>query len=190
MIRVVLATANRDKAAEIGAVLSGLELVPRPEWVPEIDEVGATLEDNARLKARAVTEATGEVALADDTGLEVEALDGGPGVRTARFAGEEASYADNVDKLVRSLEGVGNRRARFRTIALATFPDGGELVAEGAVEGRIAEQPRGSGGFGYDPVFVPVGGGGLTFAEMSPASKNALSHRGRAFRRLSELLGS
>lgn len=189
-MRLVLATANPDKVAEIAALLTGVQLAPRPPALPEVDESGQTLEENARLKARAVVEATGAAAVADDTGLEVAALGGAPGVRSARYAGEDASYADNVAKLIGALEGVGDRRARFRTVALACFPDGREVVAEGAVEGVITDEPRGDGGFGYDPVFLPEGGEGRTFAEMTPEQKNSLSHRARAFTRLAELLAS
>lgn len=189
-MRLVLATANPDKAAEIAAILEGHELVPRPAKAPEVEETGTTLEENARLKAVALVEVTGEAAVADDTGLEVVALGGAPGVYSARFAGLHATYADNVDKLVSSLRGTGDRRARFRTVAVARFPDGREMMAEGVVEGMITEYPRGTGGFGYDPVFAPDGGDGRTFAEMSPVEKHALSHRGRAFRALAEQLSA
>ena len=187
-VRFVLATANADKAAEIAAILAGFELVPRPASVAEVDETGDTLEDNARLKAVALVEATGTAAVADDTGLEVEALGGAPGVRSSRFAGEGATYADNVAKLLRDLGGRPDRRARFRTVALARFPDGREVVAEGVVDGAIAARPRGTTGFGYDPVFVPDDGDGRTFAEMTSDEKHAVSHRGRAFRALAALL--
>jgi len=193
-LRLVLATANPDKAAEIAEILTqesvaGVELLPRPADVPEVDETGDTLEANARLKARTLAAATGVAALADDTGLEVDALGGAPGVISSRYAGAHASYADNVAKLLAELEAVGarrpeQRRARFRTVAVAVLPDGRELVAEGVVAGTIADAPSGEGGFGYDPVFVPDGGDGKTFAEMSPAAKHACSHRGRAFRAL------
>ncbi|HET9443258.1 MAG TPA: RdgB/HAM1 family non-canonical purine NTP pyrophosphatase [Acidimicrobiales bacterium] len=180
----MLATANPDKAAEIAAVLDGFELVPRPASVAEVDETGSTLVENARLKAVALVEATGLAAVADDTGLEVEALDGAPGVHSSRFSGEGASYADNVAKLLRDLAGRADRRARFRTVALARFPDGREVVAEGVVDGVIAGEARGHAGFGYDPVFVPDDGDGRTFAEMTAEEKHAVSHRGRAFRAL------
>jgi XTP/dITP diphosphohydrolase len=183
-VRLVLATANPDKAVEIAALLPGFEVVPRPWELPDVEETEDTLEGNARLKAVAVAEATGEVALADDTGLEVLALGGRPGVRAARYAGPGATYADNVAKLLAELHDVADRRARFRTVALARFPDGREVVAEGAVEGSIAGRPRGINGFGYDPVFVPTDGDGRTFAEMTRAEKEAVSHRGRAFRAL------
>src|SRR5262249_53401198 len=161
-----------------------------PADVPEVDETGSTLEENARLKAVALTEATGHAALADDTGLEVDALDGAPGVYSSRYSGEHATYADNVAKLLGALEGVpaDRRTARFRTVALVRFPDGRELVAEGAVTGTIASYARGEDGFGYDPVFVPDEGDGRTFAEMTLAEKSAVSHRGRAVRAAAALL--
>jgi XTP/dITP diphosphohydrolase len=191
-VRLVLATANPDKVVEIAAILgAGVELVPRPESVPDVVEDGDTLEDNARLKALAIVEATGEAAVADDTGLEVDALDGAPGVYSARFAGEDATYADNVNKMLASLAGhpePGERRARFRTVALARFADGSEVIAEGIVDGWIATESRGAAGFGYDPLFIPDDGDGRTFAEMRPGEKHAVSHRGRAFRALREAL--
>ncbi len=187
-MRLVLATANPDKAVEIAALLPGFEVVSRPPELPDVDETADTLEGNARLKAVAVAEVTGEVAVADDTGLEVPALGGRPGVRAARYAGPGATYADNVAKLLAELEGVADRRARFRTVALARFPDGREVVAEGTVAGSIAGRPRGTNGFGYDPVFVPDDGDGRTFAEMTRAEKEAVSHRGRAFRALLDRL--
>jgi len=186
--RFVLASANPDKVAEMEAILApaGLELVPRPAGVPEVDETGDTLLDNARLKAVALVDATGLPAVADDTGLAVDALDGAPGVRSSRYAGPSATYEDNVAKLLVALEGIPDdrRTARFETVALARFPDGAEVVATGTVEGRIATRPRGDGGFGYDPVFVPVEGDGRSFAEMTAGEKHDLSHRGRAFRAL------
>jgi XTP/dITP diphosphohydrolase len=188
--RYVLATANPDKAAEMQQILGpAVELLPRPDWVGEVEETGDTLEENALLKARALADATGRPAIADDTGLEVDALDGAPGVYSSRFAGEHATYADNVAKLLASLDGVTDRAARFRTVAVVVWPDGRELVAEGDVKGSIALSARGSHGFGYDPVFVPDGDG-RTFAEMSAAEKHSMSHRGRAFRALSSLLPS
>lgn len=192
--RYVLATANPDKAAEVRHILAEAlgeaDLVDRPSGVPEVVEDGDTLEANARLKAAALVEATGDVAIADDTGLEVDALGGAPGVLAARYAGEQATYADNVAKLLRELGGTppAERTARFTTVALARFVDGSEIVAIGEVSGRIGIEPRGGEGFGYDPVFIPDGGGGRTFGEMSPSEKHALSHRGRAFRALAERL--
>jgi XTP/dITP diphosphohydrolase len=185
---LVLASNNPDKATEIravlGAALPGLELRPRPPEVGEVEETGATLEDNARLKAVAIADAVGLPAVADDTGIEVAALGGAPGVYSSRYAGEHATYADNVAKLLGAMRGVADRRARFRTVALVRWPDGREVVAEGAVDGVIADGARGTAGFGYDPVFVPDGGGGLTFAELGADGKNRLSHRARAFRAL------
>ena len=194
-LRLVLASANPDKVKEIVAVLSAalpVELLPRPEAVPEVVEDADTLVGNARLKARALTAATQTAAVADDTGLEVEALGGAPGVYSARYAGESATYADNVAKLLRELavlyKGGGARRASFRTVALVAFPDGSEVWAEGVLSGTIAAEGRGTNGFGYDPVFVPDGGDGRTFAEMRPEEKDAVSHRGRAFRALASKL--
>jgi XTP/dITP diphosphohydrolase len=190
--RFVLATANPDKAAEIEQILveagAPVELVARPEGVPDVDETGTTLEDNARLKAVALVEATGLPAIADDTGLEVDALGGAPGVYSARFAGPDATDADNCRHLLARLADVPaeRRTARFVTVAIARWPDGREVAAVGTVEGRITEAPRGAGGFGYDPVFVAGEAGGATFAELTPAEKHAISHRGRAFRTLAE----
>jgi XTP/dITP diphosphohydrolase len=189
-VRLVLASANRDKAAEIAAILTaavpGLDLAPRPADLPDVDETGTTLLANARLKAAAIAAATGEAAVADDTGLAVDALGGAPGVYSARFAGESATYADNVAKLLKELNGVApeERTARFETVALVRWPDGREVVATGAVDGFIATATKGDGGFGYDPVFVPLEGDGRTFAQLAAEEKHALSHRGRAFRAL------
>jgi XTP/dITP diphosphohydrolase len=195
-LTLVIASANVDKAAEIADILGavpGLTLVPRPADVPDVEETGDTLEANARLKARALCEATGLAAVADDTGLEVDALDGAPGVYSARFAGEGASYADNVAKMLAELArvgatGPGARRARFRSVAFVAYPDGTELWVDGAVDGTITAAARGDGGFGYDPIFAPEGFDGRTFAEMSPGEKHAVSHRGRAFRALADRL--
>jgi XTP/dITP diphosphohydrolase len=188
----VLATANPDKAREIVEVLSvvapSVELVPRPPEVPDVDEVGDTLEDNARMKAVALSAATDLPAVADDTGLHVDALDGAPGVQTARYAGEDATYADNVAKLLAALDGLPleQRGARFATVAVARWPDGLEVAALGEVEGVITTSARGEGGFGYDPVFVPLEGDGRTFAEMTGEEKHVLSHRARAFQTLAQ----
>ena len=187
---MVAATANPHKLAEIAAILGGsVELLPRPADLGEVIEDGDTLEANARLKAAAVCAHTGQPAVADDTGLEVAALGGAPGVRSARYAGEHADDADNRARLLAELEGAADRSARFRTVAIVVFPDGHELLAEGMVSGAIAAAPQGDHGFGYDPVFVPDGGEGRTFAEMSADEKNAVSHRGRAFRSLAAQLG-
>jgi XTP/dITP diphosphohydrolase len=193
---LVAATANPDKLTEIEEVLHGLvELVPRPAGLADVVEDAETLEGNARLKASAVCRAARAAAIADDTALEVDALDGRPGVRSSRYAGEGATYAQNVAHLLDELTALGavdpiQRRARFRTVALIARPDGSEAVAEGRVDGTIAAEPRGAGGFGYDPVFVPDEGDGRTFAEMTSAEKHAVSHRGRAFRSLAAALQS
>jgi XTP/dITP diphosphohydrolase len=190
-MRLVCATANPDKVREIRAVLGdGIELVPRPVEVPDVLEDAPTLEGNARLKATAICSATGLPAIADDTGLEVDALGGAPGVFSARYAGSGATYLDNQRKLIADMEGRTDRGAAFRTVALVRWPDGTELVAEGVCRGVITEAPRGEGGFGYDPVFEPLESDGATFAEMSAEAKNAISHRGRAFRALANALRS
>jgi XTP/dITP diphosphohydrolase len=196
-LRLVLATANPDKASEITAILGkvpGLDLLPRPSTVPDVEETGDTLVDNARLKARALVEATGLPAVADDTGLEVAALGGAPGVYSARFAGEHATYADNVAKLLAELARVGalepaRRTAVFRTVAMVAYPGGDDVWASGEVHGLIAPEPAGHSGFGYDPVFAPDGHQGRTFAQMSSEEKHEVSHRGRAFRALAALIG-
>jgi len=190
-LALVLASANPDKVAEIESIFgSAVTLVPRPAEVPDVVEDADTLEGNARLKAVALVEATGIASVADDTGLFVDALDGAPGVFTARFAGEGATYADNVAKLLADLAGVpaDRRAARFRTVALVRWPDGRETITEGVVEGTIATEQRGTDGFGYDPLFVPDDGDGRTFAQMATAEKHAISHRGRAFRALADML--
>lgn len=189
---LVTATANPHKVEEIAAILGdAVELLPRPSEVGDVVEDADTLEGNARLKAVAICDATGSAAVADDTGLEVDALGGAPGVHSARYAGPDGDSAANLAKLLVELDGVPaeERTARFRTVALVRRPDGSEVVTHGVVEGVIIGEPRGEGGFGYDPVFVPVDGDGSTFAEMSDDAKNAISHRGRAFRALKDALG-
>jgi XTP/dITP diphosphohydrolase len=182
---LVCASANPDKVAEIDAILGdAVELLPRPADVPDVVEDADTLGGNARLKATAICAATGLAAVADDTGLEVIALDGAPGVYAARYAGEGCTYADNRRKLLRELGDTDDRRARFRTVALVRWPDGSEVAVDGVCPGTISDGERGPRGFGYDAVFVPDEGDGRTFAEMSDAEKNSLSHRGRAFRNL------
>lgn len=182
--KLVVASKNDDKIAEVNAVLADLdfaaEIVAGLDW-PDVAETGETLEENALLKATAVVAATGLPSLADDTGLEVTSLGGLPGVHTARFAGPDASYADNVDKLLADLAGVSDRSARFRTVVALAFPDGRQVTAAGELVGRIATARRGSGGFGYDPVFEVEG---VTLSEMGVARKNELSHRARALRAL------
>ncbi|MEE8376017.1 MAG: RdgB/HAM1 family non-canonical purine NTP pyrophosphatase [Acidimicrobiia bacterium] len=186
---MVIASKNPDKIREIEDVLEPMglvgEIVRGLDW-PDVEETGETLEENALIKARAVVEATGLPSIADDTGLEVEALDGEPGVHAARFAGPDATYDDNVTRMLEVMEEVGNRVARFRTVVALAFPDGVEIVAEGWVDGVIIEVRRGSGGFGYDPVFEVAG---RTLAEMTAEDKNELSHRARAIRALGESLG-
>lgn len=184
---VVLATANPGKTAELSELLTGrITVVARPVDVPDVVEDADTLVGNARLKAAAIVAATGAAALADDTGLEVDALDGRPGVYSARYAGDDGDAARNMAKLLAELDGVphGSRTARFRTVLVLLHPDGRELVTEGVVEGAIAPARRGAGGFGYDPLFVPSGGNGRSFAEMSRGDKAELGHRGRALRSL------
>jgi XTP/dITP diphosphohydrolase len=183
--RVVLATTNRGKLAEVTAVLGahGIEVMGVAEVIPDwtIEETGATFEENARAKARDVAARTGMPALADDSGLEVEALGGAPGVRSARYAGEDASDTDNVARLLTALRAVPEnaRRAAFRCALALAWPDGSVVEAEGRCDGVIAVAPRGGAGFGYDPVFIDTGTG-RTFAELDAAEKNARSHRGRA----------
>ncbi len=193
-MRLVLATANPGKADEIREILGDrVQVVPRPDSVPDVVEDADTLEGNARLKAVAIADATDEAALADDTGLEVDALGGAPGVHSARYAGPEGDDARNRQKLLAELHRVGattpsERRARFRTALVLRRPDGTEVVVDGVVEGTIAPDVRGEGGFGYDSLFVPDDGDGRTFAEMSPDDKNRISHRGRALRALVRLI--
>ena len=186
---LVSASANPHKVAEIASILEGLvALVPRPECVPEVVEDAGTLEGNARLKASAICAATGMAAVSDDTGLFVDALGGKPGVETAYYAGPNATYAENRAKMLVALDGVSDRRARFRTVVMVVRPDGTELVVEGVCEGTIATEERGERGFGFDPLFIPDDGDGRTFSEMSEAEKNSMSHRGRAFVALVEAL--
>jgi XTP/dITP diphosphohydrolase len=195
---LVLATTNPHKAREIREIFAAtgleIELLDRPLDAPDVPETEVTLLGNALLKARALAAATGMAAVAEDTGIEVEALGGAPGVRSARYAGEPPDEDANVDKVLAQLaaeQAPEQRRARFVTAAVVVWPDGRQLTAEGVVEGWVATERRGRGGFGYDPVFVPLESDGRTFAEMaeeSPGAKHALSHRGRAFRALAAAL--
>ncbi|CAN5409162.1 RdgB/HAM1 family non-canonical purine NTP pyrophosphatase [soil metagenome] len=184
MERMVLASANPKKVAELREILGAtIDLVPRPPEVPEVVEDADTFVGNARLKAAALLAATGLASLADDSGLEVDALGGDPGVWSARYAGEGATDEANVEKLLGALAGrpdPADRRARFRCVVVLQRPDGTEVVADGTCEGHIAPAPRGPGGFGYDPVFVPDDADGRTFGELSQAEKHAISHRGHA----------
>jgi XTP/dITP diphosphohydrolase len=188
--RLVVATQNQDKLAEIEAILidSGLvgEVAQGLSW-PEIEETEPTLEGNARLKARTVSELTGLPALADDTGLEVAALGGAPGVRTARFSGTGATYASNRAALLAALDGVTDRSAVFWTVMCVAWPDGGEVVAAGELEGMIALVERGSEGFGYDAIFEVEG---RTLAEWGHEAKLHFSHRTRAIQAMARALGS
>jgi XTP/dITP diphosphohydrolase len=187
----VLATANPDKAAQMRSILAplGVQLAPRPPDVPDVEETEDTLEGNALLKARALSAATGLAAIADDTGLFVDALGGRPGVFSARFAGDSASYQENTLKLLDELSGVAPpRTAHFTSVIVVAFPDGDWLSVEGVLEGAITEGARGEGGFGYDPVFELLGEDRRTLAELSAEEKNVVSHRGRALRALVEKL--
>lgn len=190
LTRLVIASKNPHKIEEISTVLEGLglgvEIVVDADW-PDIDETADSLTGNALLKAREVHRVTGLAAVADDTGLEVDALGGAPGVRSARFAGQNATYDDNVDELLRRLGGIEDRSARFRTVVALIDDLGEELVVEGVLEGSIIDERRGTNGFGYDPVFLV---GDRTYAEMTAAEKNAVSHRGRALRALAEKLAA
>jgi XTP/dITP diphosphohydrolase len=182
VLQLVCASANPHKVAEIEALLAGLvHLEPRPADVPDVVEDAPTLEGNARLKAVAIAAATGRPAVADDTGLFVDALGGRPGVHTARYAGEHADAAANRALLLHELSGSTDRSATFRTVVMVIWPDGRELAVVGECPGTIATDERGARGFGYDPLFVPDDGDGRTFAEMNEDDKHALSHRGRAF---------
>lgn len=190
-MRFVLATHNPHKRDELLAVLRheigvSIEVLTLDELettVGDIPETGTTLEENAKIKAETVHRLTGLPALADDTGLEVDVLSGAPGVYSARYAGDNASYSDNVDKLLSELQMQVERAARFRTVLCFVDEQGAAHTFEGEVHGHIIEAPRGAHGFGYDPVFAPdEDPGGRTFAQMSPEEKNAISHRGRALR--------
>jgi XTP/dITP diphosphohydrolase len=186
--RLVIASKNEHKIIEILDVLesTGLDvaLVRDAEW-PDVDETESTLEGNALLKAREVRAQTGFAVVADDTGLEVAALGGAPGVVSARYAGENATYDDNVTKLLEVMEGVDDRAARFRTVMALIDDDGAETVVEGVMDGEITRERRGTNGFGYDPVFLV---GDRTFAEMTTPEKNEISHRARALRALAAAL--
>lgn len=194
MVReLVLATRNRHKREELAALLSdlGMRIRSLDEFpdVPEVIEDGETCEANAVKKARAIADATALPAVADDTGLEVDALGGRPGVYAARYAGEGATYEDNWRKLLHELAGVPRERrtARFVTVAAMAIPADGIQVAQGVLEGVIAEAPSGTQGFGYDPVFV-VPGSGMTLAQLSAEQKNRISHRAKAFMKVREMI--
>lgn len=197
MVVLVCATANLGKYAEIAAILEGVaEVRPRPDAVGEIEESARDFVGNARLKAIAVASATGLPALGDDSGLEVDALHGAPGVDSAVFAGLHRSDADNRRQLLAVMEGQTDRRARFRTVLVVAWPDGREVIAEGVCEGFVTNFEIGEHGFGYDSVFVPELKPGIlmdsrqhrTFAEMTMAEKNLISHRSIALGNLLEIL--
>jgi len=197
LLTIVLATSNHGKLAELRALLADLPVQLRSAAEvlgeqPNIVEDGATFEDNALIKARTIASATRTLALADDSGLEVDALGGRPGVRSARFAHERATDAENNAALLRELAEVeeGARSARFRCVLALVDPwqDSDVHIAKGSCEGSIARAPRGSGGFGYDPLFLVDGQGGKAMAELSEVEKNQVSHRGRAVQALRRIL--
>ena len=182
-MRLVVATRNQHKLGELAAVLESLELVALPDGVALPPETGTTFEQNALAKAQAAAHATSSAAIADDSGIEASALAGAPGLRSARFAGEQASDSDNLDKLLRAVARHGDRSVAYVCVLAFVAPDGAEACFEGRCEGTLALAPRGEGGFGYDPAFLPHDiGGERTIAELSPAEKHAISHRGRAAR--------
>ena len=188
---VVVATRNPHKLEELGEILTGFELAPLPEAVVLPPEDGDTFTANALIKARAAHAATGEAALGDDSGIEAAALDGRPGIFSARYAGENATDEENLNLLLRELDGAEDRSVAYVCVIAYVGSDGTEIVREARCEGRLTERPRGDGGFGYDPAFVPDEiGDGRTMAEISPAEKHAISHRGRAARALAEALGA
>ena len=193
-MKIVLATHNEDKCAEMTAILDNLpiqllSLENFPE-IGEIEENGSSLEENALIKARTVHSITRLLSWADDTGLEVDALDGKPGVYSARYAGENCSYSDNVQKLLQQMEHIpaDKRIAHFKT-AIALVGENMELVSEGVVEGMITTKPKGVGGFGYDPVFYVLDKN-KTYSEMKMTEKNQISHRGKAIQNMIKLLQS
>ena len=181
---LLLATGNAHKVEEIQGILGPAWRVEARD--PAVEETGSTFEENALIKARALVVATGELAVADDSGIEIDALGGRPGIHSARWTDE----GDWIPRVLRELDGVSGdgRACRYVCAAVAVYPDGAELVVRGTVDGVVAPEPRGTGGFGYDPIVVPVEGDGRTFAEMTEAEKHAMSHRGRAFRALAAKL--
>jgi len=194
-MKIVIATRNRHKAVELQTLLHGagydavrLDEIDPDGKIPEVEETGTTFKENALLKAHAIAKATGLPSVADDTGLEVDALEGAPGIFSARYAGENCTYEDNVKKLLRELSDVADdrRTARFKTVAVYVHKET-ELSAEGVVEGVITEKAEGFGGFGYDPVFS-VWDMKKTYAQLADEEKNRVSHRGKAIRSLIEKL--
>ncbi len=189
---IVLATRNEHKLRELGEILDGIELVPLPASVELPPESADSFEGNALIKGRAAHEATGEPAIADDSGIAAAALGGRPGVHSARFAGPDASDEQNLALLIAELEGADDRSLAYVCVIAYLDSSGKEHLFEGRCEGTLAPQPRGSGGFGYDPAFIPLDTGPddeRTMAELPPAEKHAISHRGRAARALAAHLG-
>ncbi|HET7418540.1 MAG TPA: RdgB/HAM1 family non-canonical purine NTP pyrophosphatase [Solirubrobacterales bacterium] len=190
---MILATRNQHKVREMAELLPGVELRPLPDEVPSPPETGDSFEANALIKARSAHAATGEVTVADDSGIEAAALDGAPGIYSARYAGEGASDEANLEKLLREVGASGSDRRAAYVCAIALIDEGGhEYVFEARCEGTLLEEGRGDGGFGYDPAFVPDETGhndGRTMAELSPEEKHAISHRGKAARMLARHLG-
>ena len=187
-MRLVLASRNAHKLRELERLLAPHELVPMPAELELAPETGSTFRANAVAKARQVARATGLPALADDSGLEAVALGGAPGVRSARFAGERATDAENLRALLAAVPAHGDRRVRYVCVLAHVTPDGHEQCVEGRCDGLLALHPRGRGGFGYDPAFLPLEEDGRTMAELSPAEKDRISHRGRAARALAPRL--
>ncbi|HTU16283.1 MAG TPA: RdgB/HAM1 family non-canonical purine NTP pyrophosphatase [Solirubrobacterales bacterium] len=189
---MILATQNAHKVHEFGQILEGVDLRPLPDGVEMPPEDGVAFAENALIKARAVRAATGSEVIADDSGIEIAALDGRPGVRSARYAGEEASDGENLTKALRDLDAAGGPAdARYVCVIAYIDGQGAEHLFEGFCAGRMIQNPRGDGGFGYDPAFVPEETGESdqrTMAEMTPEEKHAISHRGKAARKLAEYL--
>jgi XTP/dITP diphosphohydrolase len=189
-VKLVVASRNAHKVRELDELMKPHEVVELPEHVVLPPETGETFEENALGKARAAAAALGTVAIADDSGIEAAALDGRPGVRSARFAGEQATDQENLDKLLADVPADGDTRVAYVCALVAVWPDGREEVVEARCEGHLDHSPRGDGGFGYDPAFVPVDyEDGRTMAELTPQEKDAISHRGRAARALLPRLG-
>jgi XTP/dITP diphosphohydrolase len=189
-LRIVMASRNQHKVRELADLLAPHTLEPLPESVELPPETGETFADNALIKARAAAAATGAPTIADDSGIVVRALAGAPGVRSARYAGASASDEQNLRRLLEEMTGEQDRRASYVCVLALVEPDGSERLFEGRCQGRLADTPRGAGGFGYDPAFVPddLDGPERTMAEIGPAEKGAISHRGRAARSLAAAL--
>jgi XTP/dITP diphosphohydrolase len=190
-VQLVLASRNAHKLRELAMLLAPIELRPLPQGIELPPETGQSFAENALAKARAGAQGTGSPTLGEDSGIEVAALGGAPGIRSARYAGEHATDEENLAKLLNEARGVHDRAAAYVCALALVWPGGEEKLFEARCEGRLSNRPRGSGGFGYDPIFEPADGApGLTMAELSPEQKNAISHRGRAARLLLEWLGN